>query len=43
MSLDYLEAAVELSMVATEDLHARFFWYRYRQPEAVEIRKDGTG
>jgi hypothetical protein len=43
MSLDYLEAAIDLSTVAAQVLHARFFWYRYRQPEATEIRKDGTG
>jgi hypothetical protein len=26
---DCLEAATELPTVAAEDLHARFFWYRY--------------
>jgi hypothetical protein len=43
MSLEYLQAATDLSTVAAQVLHARFFWYRYRQPEANEIRKDGTG
>ena len=43
MSLDYLEATTDLSTVAAQVLHARFFWYRYKQPEPVEIGKDGTG
>jgi hypothetical protein len=43
MRRDYLEATIELPTIPAEDLHVRFFWYRYRQPEAVETRKDGTG
>jgi hypothetical protein len=43
MSRDYLEATTELPTIPAEDLHVRFFWYRYRRPEAVETRKDGTG
>jgi hypothetical protein len=31
MSIDYADAATELSMISAQDLHARFFWYRYGQ------------
>jgi hypothetical protein len=33
MSRDYLEATTELPAVTAEDLHARFFWYRYRRED----------
>jgi hypothetical protein len=31
MGIDYVDAAAELSTISAQDLHARFFWYRYGQ------------